>query len=75
MSDFGVLTQELCAGDLVPSTRRYSVTHIHRHLTLVPGDVVVIVETPSGNMLLRPSDMTIHALADHDEQYVHLEPA
>ena len=67
---------DLDAGGVEPSTRRYVVTHPHDHLTLKSRDVVVMVCTPKfENLLLRIEDMTLHALEGKHEQYVHLAEA
>ncbi len=66
--------QNLDAGNVPPSLRRYRITIPHDHETLRTGDVVVMTETPSlDNLLLRESDMTLHNLRDKSDQYVHME--
>lgn len=66
--------QERSVGCIEPSVRQYIVTQTHDHLTLKPGDLVVMTITPETgrNLLLRISDMTLHVLVDLNEQYVHL---
>lgn len=54
---------------------KYTVTHAHKHETLRHGDIVVMSFHDGSNVLIRPSDATIHRLADRDGQYVHLRKA
>lgn len=62
------------ARSIGPSPKRYVVTWPHGHTTLATDDVVVLVYAPGyNNLLLRPSDMTLHSLAGISEQYVHLK--
>lgn len=66
--------EQLDAGSITASPKRYIVTFAHNHKTLVVGDVVVLVESSRLNFfLLRVIDMTLHALKDDNGQYVHLK--
>jgi len=65
----------MSAGKIAPSPAKYTVTDAHDHATLNVGDVVVMTMTPGRmeNQLFRFSDCTLHELADHNDQYVHLK--
>lgn len=63
----------ISSGSIEPSTKRYFVTHPHKHASLLFGDVVVMVETPNmENVFLKVSDLTLHKLTDSMDQYVHV---
>lgn len=63
------------AGRVGAGTAEYIVLLAGDHDTLRRYDIVVVVEAPfHGNMLLRKSDMTLHANADKRWQYVILDP-
>lgn len=63
---------ETDAGSVAPGDQRYIVTYLHDHKTLRKGDVVVMREFRSENVLVRVADGSVHALADDIAQYVHL---
>ena len=66
--------EQLDAGNITQSPKRYIVTFPHKHKTLVVGDVVVLVENSRLDyFLLRVADMTLHVLKDDHGQYVHLK--
>lgn len=53
----------------------YFVVYAPGHQTLMPGDRVVMAETPGhDNVLLRVTDYTLHALQNNDGRYVILVP-
>ena len=63
------------AGEIFPSPQEFKVASCTGHKTLRVGDLVAVAEDANmHNVLIRTSDMTIHAIQVDDYGYVILEP-
>lgn len=61
---------------LKPNTGVKYVVLSHDHKTLKAGDVIVVSETASfENVLVRASDLTVHAMTTANDEYTIVRPA